>query len=311
MNRDQIKADFESIQTSFPTQYQRLPNNETLGYRTAGSPTNPRKLLMEQMMKSFSGDSYCIAPCLRGHGYSSYKKIAQDMKVYAKDLEMLLKCLGVGECYVLAHAEGTVVAMFLALLCPEKVKGMMLISCLQHTGYRNYYNSYDVGRSYSSGKRLHSRPTLKGKYPSDLAPLIQEKLDLFETISKQQFLTQIKILRRQRNLFDLELAIKSYDLSKRFHEIRCPMKLVYGQKDPYMTLADGIEIKCASPAKVELVMMPRMGHFPVDARDIEDVVGHVVEFVEECDADAIWAEKFEKMRREVVRERRIVPLGYF
>ena len=85
-------------------------------------------------MKQLAPHYECFAPCLRGFGYSSNKKVITSYKDYARDLKLLLneelvelKLLGF---YILAHNIGNIVAIYLAHLMPESVKGIILLSSI-------------------------------------------------------------------------------------------------------------------------------------------------------------------------------------
>src|SRR3989337_2129701 len=65
----------------------------------------------------------------RGHGYSDKPTEAEDysLELMAEDAYGLLEHLGIGECYVVGHSMGGVVAQLLALNHPEPVRALVLV----------------------------------------------------------------------------------------------------------------------------------------------------------------------------------------
>ena len=75
---------------------------------------------MEPLISLLSTKYHCIAPCLRGHGYSSLNKKFKDFWEIAKDIESLMKdVLKIKEFYVVGHSMGGGVAMMLSYLMQE------------------------------------------------------------------------------------------------------------------------------------------------------------------------------------------------
>lgn len=48
---------------------------------------------MEPLMKALEPYYHCIAPCLRGHGYSTLDKRVTNFNEYNKDIKSLMKKL--------------------------------------------------------------------------------------------------------------------------------------------------------------------------------------------------------------------------
>ena len=109
MSDQDQKIGFFSIKTQYPTLYAKISNGETLGYRDTDpspsqSPKSPQKplllllhgqmscsLSMELIMAKLSPHMRCVAPCLRGYGYSTYEKEIGSLCDLADDVELLIK----------------------------------------------------------------------------------------------------------------------------------------------------------------------------------------------------------------------------
>src|SRR3990172_1288253 len=65
----------------------------------------------------------------RGQGYSEKRTEPEDysLELMAEDAYGLLEHLGIGECYVVGHSMGGVVAQLLALNHPEPVRALVLV----------------------------------------------------------------------------------------------------------------------------------------------------------------------------------------
>lgn len=92
-------------------------------------------------MKELEKDKnyFIVAPCLRGFGYSSYKTPINSLKELAEDLVLFVKEeLKLNKkFYVMGHNIGTIIAIYLANLLPDLVKGIILMSCVQpENGWR-------------------------------------------------------------------------------------------------------------------------------------------------------------------------------
>jgi 3-oxoadipate enol-lactonase len=69
-----------------------------------------------------------IVPDLRGHGNSRRLPLADGLARFAADLDDLLDLLRVGPAFVIGHAAGAAIAQQLALDCPTRVAGLVLVS---------------------------------------------------------------------------------------------------------------------------------------------------------------------------------------
>ncbi len=70
-----------------------------------------------------------VAPCLRGHGYSSYENQITCLKDFADDLYLFVKeHLKLKNFYLLGHSRGSIVALFFGMNYNSMLKGLVLIS---------------------------------------------------------------------------------------------------------------------------------------------------------------------------------------
>ena len=85
---------------------------------------------MEPIMHLLERKGQFIAPDLRGYGFSSYNKKLRSLKDLANDVHLFMKerYKNINSYYVFGHNTGCLVAMYLALLHPERVKGLVLLS---------------------------------------------------------------------------------------------------------------------------------------------------------------------------------------
>ena len=79
---------FYNLETLYETKYAELSNGERLGYREAGDGITVLLLhgnftcsqVMEPLMSKLSSHLKCVAPCMRGFGYSSYNTEMTSLK---------------------------------------------------------------------------------------------------------------------------------------------------------------------------------------------------------------------------------------
>lgn len=83
---------------------------------------------MEPIMHTLENKGQIIAPCLRGFGFSSYNKKLKSLKDLAKDVNLFMNETypQIKEYFIFGHNIGANIASYMALLYPEKVKGLIL-----------------------------------------------------------------------------------------------------------------------------------------------------------------------------------------
>ena len=89
---------------------------------------------MEELMKYLSPHFRCIAPCLRGHGFSSIQTRLRTFYDMVKDLKFFLKELGISKYYVCGHSMGGGVALMIASMFRRSIKGLLLVSSMNPEG---------------------------------------------------------------------------------------------------------------------------------------------------------------------------------
>jgi pimeloyl-ACP methyl ester carboxylesterase len=75
---------------------------------------------------------YVISPDVRGHGQSSPLKSAYTVNGFAKDLDLLLRSIGIPEVVLVGWSMGGIISLEYALNYPSKVKALILIATRGH-----------------------------------------------------------------------------------------------------------------------------------------------------------------------------------
>jgi len=79
----------------------------------------------------------CIAPCLRGYGYSSYNTPIKSLNDLTSDLiELVQSHLKINKIFVIGHSNGCALTVELAHLKPQLVYGTILVSPPPPTGWK-------------------------------------------------------------------------------------------------------------------------------------------------------------------------------
>jgi alpha-beta hydrolase superfamily lysophospholipase len=93
-------------------------------------------------MKYFSEkDGEVYAPCLRGFGYTTYKKEIKGVDDFANDLQDFMKeCANCEKFYIAAHSIGGLIAMKLALNIGSNCLGMVLLNSVKPGGWGGSFN---------------------------------------------------------------------------------------------------------------------------------------------------------------------------
>ena len=102
---------FYAIPTKYTTKYASLSNGETIGYRESGEGESlimlhgnfTCSLVMESLMSKLDKQMKCIAPCIRGFGYSSYVNDINTFRDLAQDIKLFLDEIKVDKFYIIGH----------------------------------------------------------------------------------------------------------------------------------------------------------------------------------------------------------------
>lgn len=120
-----------------------LADGPTLAYVEAGDPDGSPVLLIHgytdnsrswSLLAPYLAGHRLIAVDLRGHGGSDAPACCYGLDSLADDMDRLLDALGIAKADVIGHSLGSMTALTLAALHPERVNRLVLISSSVHPG---------------------------------------------------------------------------------------------------------------------------------------------------------------------------------
>jgi pimeloyl-ACP methyl ester carboxylesterase len=162
----------------------------------------------------------------RGVGQSPGSAVRESIRLMADDAAGLLDVLGIGPAHVAGHSMGGMIAQELALAHPDQVRSLLLLSSCAQMDARGKM----IIESWGQLASMLDAATLSRL----ILPWIHTRA-FFETPGAveqliEQFLAypyppSPQALRGQ------SLAISSFDVSKRLHEIDCPTVVLTGEQD--------------------------------------------------------------------------------
>ena len=208
-----------------------------------------------------------LAPDLRGYGRSRYPN-AFTMADHLTDLRALLDQESIERCFVLGWSLGGILALELALRCPERVQGLVLVATAAaprsrhpaitwtdqlYTGVASLLNRVSPGWRWNIetfGKRSLYRYLLQQHVPSAYQYLAYEGLPAYLGTSRQANRALQQALRA------------GYNRTAAIKQLQMPSLMLVGESDYHIAPQASLETAAALP-DCQLICYPNVAHlFP-------------------------------------------------
>ena len=205
---------------------------------------------------------------LRGHGDSDRPTAGYDLGDFAADVVAFMEELGLGRATLVGHCMGSLVAQRVALVAPERVARLALISSM--TAAHNLVGAFELlgavealdGEVPAEFAREFQTGTVYGGVPEEfMAGVVAESLKVPARVWRAAL----------RGILDDEHV-------SRLGRIRARVRLFWGERDTLLTRAEQ-ESLAAALADSDLISYPETGHSPhwerpeLVARDLESFIG--------------------------------------
>lgn len=193
---------------------------------------------------------------LRGHGHSQKPTLPQDytLEVMAEDVYALIRHLDLGECCVVGHSMGGMIAQHLVLAHPEAVRALVLVDTAAEMpqGLRTAQNARLMEIAQERGMEAVFEEQLK---TNPLAQQIRADPQLLEMWRRDFLLTS-----REAYLYCARAIAHRRPLLQDLAALRIPTLIICGENDePF--LEPSIRMHQRIPGS-DLAIIPGAGHSP-------------------------------------------------
>lgn len=187
----------------------------------------------------------------------------------AKDLNKAMEQLGIQSAYILGISQGGMIAQYLAICHPEKVKKLILAVTLsrQNEMIQNVVNNW-INMAKVGDYRGIMIDTAKKTYSEKYWKKIRWMYYLLSGIGRPQSFSRFIV---QAN------ACLTHDAHAKLKNIQCPTLIIGGEKDQIVTGKASIDMK-KQIYNSKLVMYKKLGHGAYE--EAKDFFSRVIDF---CD----------------------------
>jgi 3-oxoadipate enol-lactonase len=204
----------------------------------------------------------------RGSGRSAKPPGPYSTELMAEDAVALLEHIGIERAHVIGKSMGGMIAQWIAVRWPEKVRSLVLASTVMH------HDSYgdemlELGRILAQKGGLFAtyRLAFLLSYSRDYCMKNRSRLEQMETLIAQMDSSELL-----RGYCEQSLACQQHDSRASVSKIKAPTLVIVGQDDIITTPEFSRELASAISGS-ELSILPRGGHgfwreFPDDVNTV-------------------------------------------
>jgi pimeloyl-ACP methyl ester carboxylesterase len=179
------------------------------------------------------------------------------LTAYAHDLEAVRRAVaGDKKVHILAHSWGGLVAMQYAILYPEQIRSLLLVTCVPPT-------STGLNAGFERISKNIQALQQKGMIPAELSTNVAERLQQILPVYLADPTTLPSLVFESTpGVGDLTwLAVEDFDLTEQVAKLDIPLQILFGEADPF-GVEWAYETKAAfKNAKIDFVLAPDYGHF--------------------------------------------------
>ena len=192
----------------------------------------------------------------RGHGHSEKPTRPEDysLELLAEDAYGLLQHLGIGECYMIAHSMGGMVAQYLVLRHPETVRALVLIDTAAEIpdGLRTEERARLIEIARDGGMEAVFEEQLR---TNPMADQIRAQPELLK-VWRQQFL----LTSREAYLYCAQAVVNRKPPLDDLYAVKAPTLIICGENDePFLGPSRRMHERIPGS---ELEIIPGAGHTP-------------------------------------------------
>ena len=211
-------------------------------------------------------------PDVIGQGLSDKPRAAYTSAFYVEWLRGFLDAVGVGHAAIVGHSMGAGLALSLALTRPDHVDRLVLISgfpqgLLDHlkSSQLRRLHQFGSGWLFGLGYRLLGRRIFR----TLLGGLVWDRSLITPAVIERAYRLR-KDYGKARPLWSSLQHVPDWehDYAPRLGSVRCPVQIIWGQQDRFISLAAGEDLHRTIPNS-RLTVLPETGHLPMWERPDE------------------------------------------
>lgn len=205
-------------------------------------------------------------PDIIGQGLSDKPRAAYTPAFYVEWLRGFLDAVGVGRAPLVGHSMGGGLALGLALADPDRVDRLVLISGFPR-GLLEHIKSSQLRRLHQFGSRwlfgLGYRLLGRRIFRKLLGGLVWDRSLVTPPVIERAYRLR-KDYGKARPLWSSLTHISDWenDYAPRLGSVRCPVQIIWGQQDRFISLAAGEDLHRTIPNS-RLAVLPETGHLPM------------------------------------------------
>lgn len=257
-----------------------------LQYATHGSPAHPTLCFLHGFMGSseewssiveaLKGEAHCLTVDLPGHGASLDRpSYFYSMEGSTQALVDVFDEVGIDRCTLIGYSMGGRLALYLALVQPERIQRLVLESA-----------SPGLASEEERANRRSVDETRAERIEEDLTAFLEDwyRQPLFQSLERHDLVEEMVATRRSNDPSELARALRGLSpgrqpsLWERLDGLKIPTLLLTGALDSkYVTITERAARQIESSRRV---VVPRAGH-NVHAERPKSFLNHLTQFLRE------------------------------
>jgi len=220
-------------------------------------------------------------PDLIGQGLSDKPRVAYTPAFYVDWLHGFLDAVGAKRAHLIGHSMGAGLALSLALTHRDRVDRLVLISgfprgLLDHLKSSHLRRLHQCGSGWLFG--LGYRFLGRRAFMKFIGGLVADRSLVTPAVIERAYRLR-KDHGQARPLWSSLEHVSDWeqDYALRLGAVRCPVQIIWGQQDRFISLAAGEDLHRTIPG-AHLAVLPDTGHLPMWERP-DDVNRLIVEFL--------------------------------
>ncbi|SCX75377.1 intracellular short-chain-length polyhydroxyalkanoate depolymerase [Alkaliphilus peptidifermentans] len=278
-----------------------VKGGDTLFYREAGEGEKTILLIhgnmssskhWEPIMDSLSEEHHLYAVDLRGMGKSTYNRPFNSLKELAEDVKELIDQKMLENLVVVGWSTGGGVAMELAILYPEIIERLVLISSVSYKGYPLYKKDENgqpiIGEVYNTKEEMAQDPiqvipalnAIENKDYDLMRQIWDALIYVHKKPEEDDYKMFLNATFEQRNLVDIDWALANFNLEESIKSINIPVLALWGDSDLVVAKDMVEETVKAIGVNAGLEILKNSGHSPmVDCPEL--LAEKIINFIKE------------------------------